>query len=358
MNRCVTLRLIWLRHDSPYCLLMKVPMRLPSSDKNQITEPVSNKKHGKFGSLKNLKTMSLLAIFALILGSTAINELNPWANPFIRSAQAFQQMTSTDAVRQNAIWLPDFQVEIDAKPIVGVKDDVSGLTYDPDRRSLFAVTNKKTEIIELSLTGDVLRRIPLTGAADPEAIEYISAGRYVITDERRQAVIALSINDKTERLDVQHNEQISIGIGRKGNRGFEGLAYDSVGGRLFVAKERDPLQIYEITGLPFAGHPSSALQIHDKPEYTATLALRDLSGLHFDARTGHFLALSDESQRIVELDKAGKAISKMSLRAGKNGLKRKIPQAEGITMDDAGNLYVVSEPNLFYKFSRQRKASR
>jgi uncharacterized protein YjiK len=34
-------------------------------------------------------------------------------------------------------------------------------------------------------------------------------------------------------------------------------------------------------------------------------------------------------------------------------LKDDIPQPEGISMDSQDNIYLVSEPNLFYKFSKK-----
>nr|BFE92363.1 hypothetical protein GCM10020185_28990 [Pseudomonas brassicacearum subsp. brassicacearum] len=42
----------------------------------------------------------------------------------------------------------------------------------------------------------------------------------------------------------------------------------------------------------------------------------------------------------------------MTLLGGFNGLKDTIPRAEGVTVDEAGNLYMVSEPNLFYRFEK------
>ena len=77
-----------------------------------------------------------------------------------------------------------------------------------------------------------------------------------------------------------------------------------------------------------------------------------MSSLQYDERSGHLLALSDESRLILELDVDGRPLSTMSLSKGRQGLQKTVPQAEGIAMDDDGTMYLVSEPNLFYVFKK------
>ena len=253
----------------------------------------------------------------------------------------------------DAINLGDYRAVLQGKVIEGLEDDVSALTFDPLRKSLFTVTNKKAELIELSLDGRVLRRIALVGFGDAEAVEFIGENTYVITDERQQRLIKVKVDDNTRVLDARDAEQLTLGINQSGNKGFEGLAYDSVGKRLFVAKERDPMLIYEVRGLPQA-NPQQPYATHvvSNPRRDARLFVRDLSSLQFDERTGHLLALSDESKLLLELGLDGQPISTLSLKKGKHGLTRSVPQAEGVAMDDEGTVYVVSEPNLFYVFKK------
>ncbi len=271
---------------------------------------------------------------------------------FERGWFAVQEWRHAAEWRERSLWLPDYQVVIEAQPIAGLEDDVSALTYDPDRRSLFSVTNHKAELIELSLNGQVLRRIALVGFGDAEAVEYIGPGTYVISDERAQRLFKVHVDERTRWLDAADSEQLSLGLGLNGNKGFEGLAYDSQGRRLFVAKERDPLRILEITGFPSAEQRLN-LHVADDLKRDRRLFVRDLSSLQFDERSGHLLALSDESRLVVELDVDGRPISTLSLLRGMHGLKRSVPQAEGLAMDETGELYLVSEPNLFYRFTKK-----
>lgn len=250
-----------------------------------------------------------------------------------------------------SLWLPDYAVVVEAQPLAGV-ENVSALTFDPDRQTLFTVTNKDSELIELSLDGAILRRIPLAGFGDTEAVEYISRGVYVISDERRQRLFQVHIDDDTRRLDAAASRFLSIGIGRSGNYGFEGLAWDPDGRRLFVAKE-SPVRIYEIRGFPETdAGPDFSIDVADNPKRDRGLFVRDVSSLQYDRRTGHLLALSDESRLVLELDVEGRPISSLSLARGRHGLKKSVPQAEGVAMDGAGTLYLVSEPNLFYVFRK------
>ena len=293
----------------------------------------------------------IIALMLVVLGGATVIVGYQW-HLFDLAGFQWQEWRNTAELRQGALWLPDYQVEIEARPIAGL-ENVSALTFDPDRRSLFSVTNKNTELLELSLQGEVLRRIPLTGFGDTEAVEYISQGIYVISDEKRQRLFRVHVDQHTRWLDAADSEQLTLGLDSHGNNGHEGLAYDAVGKRLFIAKERDPLRILTVTGFPHEGYGvQQEVRVEGNYQRDRELFVRDLSALQFDAHTGHLLAVSDESRVILELDITGRPISSMFLWRGLHGLTRGVPQAEGLAIDDQGVLYLVSEPNLFYRFAK------
>ncbi|MBV4539027.1 MULTISPECIES: SdiA-regulated domain-containing protein [Pseudomonas] len=294
-----------------------------------------------------------LPLLLLFLGLSSLLVIGLAAHEFRLFERGWFNLKTWWQPAEQGIGLGRYQVVLEAQPIEGLDDDISALTYDPERKTLFSVTNKRSELIELSLDGRILRRVPLTGFGDPEAVEYVGSNSFVITDERQQRLIRVRLDDDTLFLDANDAEQLTLGIGLNGNKGFEGLAYDSAGKRLFVAKERDPMVIYEVHGFPHE-NPEQPYAVHvvQDRKRDSRLFVRDLSSLQFDERSGHLLALSDESRLVVELDVKGKPLSTLSLSKGYQGLKKTVPQAEGIAMDDAGTIYLVSEPNLFYVFKQ------
>ncbi|MBC3386453.1 SdiA-regulated domain-containing protein [Pseudomonas sp. SWRI179] len=251
--------------------------------------------------------------------------------------------------RQESIWLPDYRAVIDAKPLPGMeKDEASDVTYNPQTKTLFAVMGKNPFLVELTLQGDVLRKMPLVGWGNPEGVAFMENGLLAITDERKHLLSIVQVDADTRALNINDFPRYDLGTSKNQNKGFEAIVWDPKNQRLVLGEERPPaLFTWKSDGSQLL---KGDKQIHVSNE----LDLRNLSALAVDPRTGHMLVLSADSHLLLELDEEGEQVSFMTLLGGFNGLKDTIPRAEGVTIDEAGNLYMVSEPNLFYRFEKQR----
>ncbi|WAJ37183.1 SdiA-regulated domain-containing protein [Pseudomonas sp. GOM7] len=264
-------------------------------------------------------------------------------------AQLWWQERSTPLVsRLASIWLPGYRAVIQAKTLDGLeKDETSGLTYNPLTGTLFTVTGKNPLLVELSRDGEILRRIRLNGFSDPEGVEMMDNGRMAIVDERRRQLTTFTLQVDDLELDAADFPGFDLGFADAGNKGFEGLGWDSRSHSLLLGKERSPMGLFSLP-FPDAGGRAGTL----RPLVAGNLGLRDISSLSVDERTGHLLLLSDESRMLLELDRAGQPVSFLSLSGGLNGLDSGIQQAEGVAMDEDGDIYIVAEPNLFYRFRK------
>ncbi|AHL73865.1 DNA-binding protein [Stutzerimonas stutzeri] len=289
----------------------------------------------------------LYALLALcIIAATIAGALLHWDDQL----ELYWQEQSADAEQRAAsIWLPDYELVLETTLVGLEKDQTSGLTWNPATGTLFTVTGRNPQLIEFSPGGVVLRRVRLTGFSDPEAVEALDDGRMAIVDERRRLVAVFRLPLGVESLDLADIASYDLGFEGAGNKGFEGLAWNPRSRRLLLAKERDPQGLFELS-IPDDGGIAGALEA--QPEQP--LLVRDISSVAFDPRTGHTLMLSDESRLLVELDLQGRPRSFISLLGGLNGLVDGIDQAEGVAMDERGDIYVVGEPNRFYVFSRRR----
>ncbi|OPU73101.1 hypothetical protein BSW13_22790 [Salmonella enterica subsp. enterica serovar Enteritidis] len=209
------------------------------------------------------------------------------------------------------------------------------------------MTDHPSSVVELDTEGNVLRVIPSDGDHDFEAIEYLGGNRYALSRERERTLTTHCIDSSTTVLPPA-TYSLTLDVNRHSdNAGFEGLAQGRGEHALMVAQEKKPLRLYVTDQSP------DALSVSDSLTHRASLPwfLKDISGLHYDRNNGLLYVLSHESDVVVVSDLDG-GRKVMSLRRGHYGLRRDIPQAEGIASDDRDTLWIVSEPNLFYRFTR------
>ncbi len=248
--------------------------------------------------------------------------------------------------------LKDYQVEIDGLVIPELKN-ASGFTHNAKTNTLFTVLNQESQIVELDLNGQVIRKVHVTGVDDMEGITHIAENRYVIADERDNRLVLVIIEDDSVDIDVTHAPKLKLGLNPSGNKNFEGVSWDDNNQRLLVVKERDPKYVMSVTGF-FEAEIGKPLDIEIKRieafKDAIRWSMRDLSSVAYDSKTGHFLLLSDESRLIKEYSEDGKAVGALALWKGFHGLKAHVPQAEGIAVGLDGRIYIMSEPNLFYSF--------
>ncbi|RJG12533.1 DNA-binding protein [Pseudomonas cavernicola] len=261
----------------------------------------------------------------------------------------FDERNVSQSQRDASIWLPGYRAVIQAKPLADLDDDEpSDLTYNPESKTLFTVTGMDPQLVELSLDGEVLRRIDLIGFSNPEGVAMLSNGNMAITDERRRTLSIFKLSPLTIELRAIDTQEFDLGFADSGNKGFEGIAWDPAQQRLLLGKERSPTAMFS-----WSSDGTAGLEGKMVPLPSDQLYMRNLSALSVDPRTGHSLVLSAQSKLLLELDEHGQPISFISLYGGMNGLHKSIPRAEGVAIDEQGTIYMVSEPNLFYVFRKE-----
>ncbi|WP_309676199.1 SdiA-regulated domain-containing protein, partial [Pseudomonas sp.] len=228
------------------------------------------------------------------------------------------------------------------------KDEASDLAYDPQSKTLFSVMGNKPFLVELTLQGDVLRKMPLVGWSNPEGVTVMGNGLLAIVDEREHMLSIVKVDADTRELNIADFPKYDLGPSKDQNKAFEAIVYDRRNQQILLGEERPPALF------SWKSDGSQILKGDKQKLASDELDIRNLSALAIDPRTGHTLVLSADSHLLLELDEKGEQVSFMTLLGGFNGLKKTIPRAEGVTMDDAGTLYLVSEPNLFYRFEKQK----
>lgn len=240
--------------------------------------------------------------------------------------------------------------------------EVSAVTYNKDTDTLFVVGDGGTSITQVSKTGQFINTMTLAPNAanpqgvefyDPEGLTYIGGGKFVMVEERNRVAVEFTYVANTT---LQRADTLSFKLGTTiGNVGLEGLSYDPQTSGFIFVKESGPQGVIQTTidfaaGTASNGSPMTvnSTNLFD-PAKAGTLDFADvfaLSNIPAFAGTdvGNILLLSQESGKIVEVDRMGNVLSSLTIVSDiGNPISVPDQQHEGMTMDSDGYLYVVSE---------------
>lgn len=184
-----------------------------------------------------------------------------------------------------------------------------------DKKSLWLVSDSDSCIYQISLNGDVLRKIQLP-YKDLEGIAVIDDQRLAVVSERSRKIVEVALDGT-----VVHEGEINVP--GTDNAGPEALAYNAQAGVFYILKEGLP-------GLLITMDRS----FKEIGRADVTFA-RDYSSVAYDPVQKHLWILSDLSKAIYVLD--------LDLNI-KTVFSTNIPQKEGIAVDYLSRtVYIVSD---------------
>lgn len=320
---------------------------------------------------RGLKTQASMAIrnsyqllALVVLASSACNSPTQPDSQLGQVGQALE-VTTVDLsryVRVGRYNLPEPSRTTPPDGINLLAKEASSVTYNWDSDTLFVVSDSGTSVVQVSKTGALIDTMTLAAGSSPqgtefydtEGITYVGNGQFVFVEERvRQAVqFTYAPGTTLNRVDTQ-----TVKLGTTiGNIGLEGLTFDPPSGNFIVLKEKDPRSIFETSidfpaGIASNGSPttSDSVNLFDPAlvntlDFSDIFALSNLPALGSDSTYDELLILSQESGRIVQVDRTGAVQHTLTIVADpSDALAVPDMTVEGVTMDRDGNLYVVSE---------------
>ena len=222
----------------------------------------------------------------------------------------------------------------------------SAVAWNWDSDTLLIVPDSGLVMVMVSKTGAVLSQMTMKNFADTEGLTYMGGGTYALSEERLGRAYKFTyVAGGT--LDRNTLQSIAVGPNTGTNDGSEGVSFDPRDGSWVSIKEKNPENVYRVTG-SFATGASTYTDLFA----TAQLSVNDISdvlvlatvpGVVDGPDANNLLVLSQASERLLKVSRTGQILGTLSLTS-------LATNPEGVTMDASQRLYICSDstsPKLY-----------
>lgn len=227
----------------------------------------------------------------------------------------------------------------------------SGVVFHPIRKTLFVVGDSG-DIQEMTLEGVTLRTKHMDMASrDFEGITvHPKTGLLYVVVERSARILEINPFNFAVKREFKVDRRFgpeSTELFRVGGNGVEGITFvpddkHPEGGTFFLVNQFSPPIVIEV---------SAPLMSSKLPKASATirkwfsLGVSDLSGIHYDAKSGHLFVIADGPNLFLEVTRDGEILREYALPGN---------DQEGITLDDEDFMYLAQDSGGILKLKYYR----
>lgn len=222
--------------------------------------------------------------------------------------------------------------------------------------TLFVLPDSGTVLMEVGFSGQPISQMPLTNFADPEGLTMLPDGSLVLSEERLGRAYHLTYAAGSA-LDRNALPSFAVGPNTGTNSGSEGVAHDPRDGSFVAIKEKNPSNVFRVSGSFSTGQstyadlfPAAGLALADIAD-VYVIAAAPVAAIASGPDADDLLLLSQASNRLLHVTRAGTVRASIDLAGlGVN--------PEGVTMDDAGRIIVCADgvPSRLFVFAASAPA--
>ncbi len=232
----------------------------------------------------------------------------------------FQACNQVDSKQEEELTAPGLkQVAVYSTSV----KEPSGLVYNSKSNNLITVSDANSTVYEIDFSGRIINELKIS-ADDLEGIALSKNCDTIYVAEEKKQQVTKFLWDGTKISSLKTNVSVDE------NHSLEGVTLDKKN-NLFILNEKNPCVLLEYSGTTEITRKVLSFS-------------KDVSDICYDDKLDCFWIVSDESEAVYKVSKAGYVLNKYSIPFSKGEGITLVADKIYIVNDSDGKLYVFEKP--------------